>query len=388
MSRTDEITGGLKYRPPFLSEGKQWYITYYAFHPPTSKLKRIQIRLNHIKKIGPRRAYARALINQITEKLVSGWNPFIEASAPKAFYKMLDVIETYWNIQQKEAEDHSLRTYKSFLKFFKEYLSRKKFSKDLFVIHFGKREATDMMVELKQKPDISLRTYNNYLQFFTTLFNWMVQYNYVAENPFADLKKVPKKKIKKIRTTLTAAQRSQLVKFLEENDKNNYLVMCLMCYYCFIRPNEISLLKVKDIDLENQTIYISKDIAKNDTDSYRTIPNTMMPYLRKLKLDCPPDYYLFSMDKHQEFVPGKKRAEGREIARYWSDVIRPKLNWPMNLQFYSLKDTGITNMLVDGVAPNFVQGQADHSSLSITSIYAEKRNVVGQKEIRTLTSDF
>ena len=42
------------------------------------------------------------------------------------------------------------------------------------------------------------------------------------------------------------------------------------------------------------------------------------------------------------------------------------------LQFYSLKDSGITNMLGSGVPVSFVKQQADHSSLAMTSIYLGK----------------
>lgn len=62
----------------------------------------------------------------------------------------------------------------------------------------------------------------------------------------------------------------------------------------------------------------------------------------------------------------------RKFASYWSYVIRPSLGFPKELQFYSLKDTGITNMVNSGVPLTSVQQQADHSSLAITSIYIGK----------------
>ena len=46
--------------------------------------------------------------------------------------------------------------------------------------------------------------------------------------------------------------------------------------------------------------------------------------------------------------------------------------FPMELKFYSLKDSGITNMLGSGVPVSFVKQQADHSSLAMTSIYLGK----------------
>lgn len=388
MSVSKKITSLLQYIPPRLTEGVEWYVSYYAIYPATGKLRRVKIKINRIKSVAQRRAMAKKLINDITQKLVSGWNPFIEAEAPKSFHLIFNVFDTYLKIQSKESEEHSFRCYKSYIKYLKEYLIRNNYSKEMYVAQFDKNLASNIMLEIKESSKYSFRTYNNYLQFFTTLFNWMLQFNYITQNPFAFLKKIPKKLIKKKRVAMTEENRTQLRDLLVSEDNNNYFVMCLLCYYCFLRPNEISLLKVGDIDINKQVVYVSKEIAKNDTDSVRTIPNAMIDYVRKLDLNKPKNYYLFSMDVHQKFVPGIKRAEGREIARYWSDVVRVKLNWPMELQFYSLKDSGITNMLDDGIAPNFVQGQADHSSLTITSIYAVKRNAVAQEEIKTKSKEF
>lgn len=388
MSVSKKITSLLQYIPPRLTEGVEWYVSYYAIYPATGKLRRVKIKINRIKSIAQRRAMAKKLINDITQKLVSGWNPFIEAEAPKSFHLVFNVFDTYLKIQAKESEEHSYRCYKSYIKYLKEYLIRNNYSKEMYVAQFDKNLASNIMLEIKESSKYSFRTYNNYLQFFTTLFNWMLQFNYITQNPFAFLKKIPKKLIKKKRVALTEENRAQLRDFLISEGNNNYFVMCLLCYYCFLRPNEISLLKVGDIDINKQVVYVSKEIAKNDTDSVRTIPNAMIDYVKKLDLNQPKNNYLFSMDVHQKFVPGIKRAEGREIARYWSDVVRVKLDWPMELQFYSLKDSGITNMLDDGIAPNFVQGQADHSSLTITSIYAVKRNAVAQEEIKTKSKEF
>lgn len=376
----------LKFLPPTLSEGKVWYVSYYAIYPSTGKLRRVRIKLNRIKGIGARRSFAKKLINEINYKLTSGWNPFIDKEAPKSFYELFSVLDTYLNVRKKESEPNSYRGYKSYVKFLKDFLS-KNYSNKIYVNQFDTNIASKIMLHIKQNPKYSFRTYNNYLQSFTTIFNWMLEFAYITENPFDKIKKIPKKLIKKTRRTLTENERKQLRDFLTLENKN-YFVMCLLCYYCFLRPKEISLLRIKDIDVENQLVYVSEDIAKNDHSSIRTIPNAMISYVKDLDLNQSRDYYLFSFDKAQKFVPGIKIAEGREIARYWSDVVRRRLNWPMELQFYSLKDTGITNMLADGIAPNFVQGQADHSSLDMTSIYAAKRTTVSQEQIKNNSAAF
>ena len=61
------------------------------------------------------------------------------------------------------------------------------------------------------------------------------------------------------------------------------------------------------------------------------------------------------------------------MAKYWELVVRPALGFGLDLKFYSLKDTGITNMLQNGVPINLVQKQADHSSVAMTAIYVGKK---------------
>ena len=80
--------------------------------------------------------------------------------------------------------------------------------------------------------------------------------------------------------------------------------------------------------------------------------------------DKPGHYYLFSA----KFRPGPERKSEKNFRDYWSRKVRPALGWGLRYKFYSLKDTGITNMLrsCDVVS---VRDQARHSSILITDIY-------------------
>lgn len=229
--------------------------------------------------------------------------------------------------------------------------------------------AAALMLDIDMNPRISPRTYNNYLRFFRNLGNWMIQYNYISENPFSQIRKKERRLTRKVRRTLTDAEKRQLFDFLVARKRYDYLAMCLLCYYCLMRDKEILSLRVRDISIKEQLVRVGEDIAKNDHASWRTIPDEMVPWLLKLDLCAPGDCYLFSPGKDYTFIPGTERACERRIGRYWSDVIRPALGWGLDLQFYSLKDTGITDMATAGVPLNLVKEQADHSSLEMTGIY-------------------
>lgn len=79
------------------------------------------------------------------------------------------------------------------------------------------------------------------------------------------------------------------------------------------------------------------------------------------------DQYLFS----EGYRPGKRLLTTRDTGRTWSNM-RKALGLPDCYQFYSLKDTGITEMLEAGVPAKMVQELADHHSLEMTQKYVGK----------------
>lgn len=175
---------------------------------------------------------------------------------------------------------------------------------------------------------------------------------------------------------------TRLFTFLEKENPE-YLAICMLCYGCFMRPKEIALLRCKDIDLARQIVHVDASIAKNDNDSFRTIPDDILPVFQRLDLTNK-NAYLFGQHAHYDFSPGKQKICSRKIAAYWNNTIRKECAFPMDVQFYSLKDTGITNMLGNGIPISYVQQQADHSSVAMTAIYVGKK-AAADEELKKAT---
>lgn len=376
---------GIDYLPARLTEGREWYVSFYAKSPSTGKLRRKKIKLNKISAIKERRNMARRIIMEVNDKLSRGWNPFVE-DAPKSFHKLWDALKTYIDVQKKELEQASFKTYNSFVQRLKNTLTKMGYMENMFVYQFDKTLAASIMLQIKQDPKLSARTYNNYLFFYKSLFSWLLNFGYVSKNPFEGIKRMPKKLTKAHKELFTPEMRHDIEKYLKKENPR-YLVACMLCYYCFMRPKEISWFRVGDINFKTQTIRVWEDYAKNDKNSVRTIPDVMMPYLLDIDWNYPGDYFVFSRDEPGRFFAGKTHLEPEYFAKFWKKV-RNRFGWSKKVQFYNLKHTGITNMLADGVAPNFVQGQADHQSLEMTTIYAATHTPVSQEDIRKKTSAF
>lgn len=263
-----------------------------------------------------------------------------------------------------------MRSYRSYISMFKTWLKDKGLSEDAYVCAITYEVAMELMDDVDSRKEISPRTYNNYLMFFRLLFNWMIEHDFISDNPFDRIKRKPKKLTKKKRRILTDHELNMLFEYLGKNNPN-YLCMALLCYCCFLRPKEIVSLKCNDIDLIKQVVHIRSEIAKNDNDSFRTIPDVIVPILRNLELSNG-GLYLFSgsgSDTPYEFSPGRTQVCSRKIAKYWDTYVRPACGFNQDLQFYSLKDSGVTKMLTEKIPINLVQKQADHSSVAMTAIY-------------------
>lgn len=305
----------------------------------------------------------------LDQRLSLGWNPLLEAKAPRANARLFAAMDAFLKIKGKETEDNSMRSYRSFIKTFKAWLKGQGFTDDSFCCTVTKDVAFSFMDDVES--DLSAKTFNNYIAFYRTLFNWMAVKGYVDSNPFSDIAKKSRRLTKKKRRVLTDAELSRLWSYLQ-GVNTEYLIMCLICYCCFIRPKELVLLRCADIDIVHQVIHVKQEVAKNDNDSYRTIPDDLIPFLRRLDLSRP-DWYVFGQHEHSDFRPGPVKMCSRKIAQWWNLHVRTACKFGMDIQFYSLKDTGITNMIGEGTAINLVQQQADHSSLAMTAIYVGKK---------------
>lgn len=198
----------------------------------------------------------------------------------------------------------------------------------------------------------------------------MVDHNYLTNNP-AD--KIQKRKTgRKKREVLPSYLREEVFKYLTNTSKP-YLTLCLCVYFCFIRRTELTKLKVKHIDLVNNTIFIPDSISKNKKDGVVTIPKRLKTRIAKHIDRFNKDDFLFS----NNFIPGVEKLNPKKISDEWAKI-RASLGFANKYQFYSLKDTGITNLLLMGVPAKKVRDQARHHDIRITEAYIARNDKADQ----------
>jgi len=138
-----------------------------------------------------------------------------------------------------------------------------------------------------------------------------------------------------------------------------------LVYSSLIRPKEIATIKVKDINLTEKFVIIHAESAKNHKKRFSALSQQSIELITKLIAETKlkeNDFLILGKDK----IPMLSHSYGKT----W-DRMRKALKLPTEMQLYSLRDTGIYEMLKSGIDNLSVMQHADHSDLSITTIYAK-----------------
>lgn len=365
--KTKERKRAMTWTPPMVHRGKENYVDFYALDPDTGKMKRKKVMLDRLK--GKTRAtYARQVVEELTQKLMRGWNPWVEQKAGEQFVPWGEVVEHYRNYVVKLHNDsafreETMRDYLSRLKVLSEWEGMKKFN-IFFAYQIDGMVLAQFLDYILIDRGCSPQTYNNYVAWLRTFFGWMKTRRFIHDDPTDGLQQI-KRKREKNRTVIPENVLRQIKDFcMKENQ--HFLLACYLLYYMFVRPREMSLLRIRDFHLKSRTLMLYGSQTKNRNDAVVTLPDHIIHLMVELKVfDRPGGDFLFSDD----CKPGEKWRDSKQFRDYWNHHVRKALKLPPHYKFYSLKDTGITNMLRALADPISVRDQARHSSLLITNTY-------------------
>lgn len=378
-----------KYRPAALRTGKEWFVEYYVYRPDTRAMARKKIMLDHIKKVTERRAYASGLIRRLNAELEKGWNPFIAEENSKSYMLLTRVQDDFMKLNRKKFAQGDIReatilSYESYSKKLSEFIQKKKYS-EMYVYSFNKDFVIKFLDYIYDDLNLSSRTRDNYLKFMRLFSNYLVERGFIKVSAADSVTVLGKsKRVAKNRTVVPADTMKKVSEFLEKNNKN-FLLASQILYFCMIRPKEMTHIKISHIDLERSVIFIPGETAKNYKDAVVTIPESLNTLIREMGLlDNPNDYYLFS----HGFKPGTDRIRETLFSKYWDRYVRKALNLPLSVKFYSLKDTGITDMIRKYNDPLLARDQARHHDLSITNMYTPSDTMQGNERIKKDNSKF
>lgn len=340
-----------------------WSIEYHAIDPSTGKLKRHAVKLNVLRKryahVADFKQHVARICVQINGQLAGGWTPFGESRNARMLMPVRMVADTYIKEKESELRPDTMRSYKSFRNVFTDWVDRE--CKDLPIGSFGRLLAVRFMDDLFA-GGLRGRSFNNRLKQGRAFFSWCVEKCYAKENPFASIK--AKREDPKKRIPVPPDARQRITDYLKDRNPG-MLTLYQLVFDSLIRPMEAWRLTVGHVHLAEGYIRISEDISKTHYSRIATLTPDLVERLRVMTDGHGPEEYLFG----PRYSPGQKHIRYQNFREDW-DRVRTELQLPAEMQLYSLRDTGINEMLKSGIDALTVLQHADHHDLSITTRYA------------------
>jgi integrase len=372
---------------------KKWFVYFSFRNPADNKMKRFRVFEGfgtlYTKK--ERYEHAEKLIQEYSEKLQQGWNPFYEDRTGAIYDDNLRYASTIRIFKTARSGNKSFNYYSNLFlpevsgmadKTYKNYVSKYRiFDGWLIKNGYGGNDLTTVTPEIVQQffyflindEKLAKITITKYKHMLERFFTWCVKKKYIRVSPMQDIPTTSRKNDNAPRP-INEADINKLVLAIKEKDRQLWLTIQLE-YYCFLRPGlEIRLSKVGWFDLARGVINIPGEVVKTYENKIVIIPKQFREHLLnewKLHL-LPGDYYLIGKNG----IPGPVPV-GSNNLRNRFNVIRDSLNLPKTYKLYSWKHTGNARAADAGIPAYHRQKQNGHASMRSLEEYL--KNKIGWK---------
>ena len=362
------------------------YVEYYILDPIIDNMVRKRLLLNRLVKRIPKKRdrllAAQQIADNLNAKLRGGWSPLHETEDVRLYTRLADLQSKFLAAKNAEGcRPTTLVQYKSVIDLWLRWCEDNGMA-DRYSGTYLRAHAVRYMDAVLEQGHRH-RSYNNTMKVMKAFFAWAVEHLYARENPFTGFK--PLKKEPKIRILVPPEVRKKITEhYAKQRPAMN--IVCQLVYSSAIRPAEINKIQLKHIRLDKHYIVIPSDNAKNHKERYATLTHSLVGMLSGvLAKHKNPDFYLFGNNK--DLFPDKEPITKSYFHKSW-ERMRRAVGLPLEMQLYSLRDTGLTDLLHAGVDQLTVQHHADHSSLDIQNIYTDHFDAGLNEKIYNLAPDF
>lgn len=342
-------------------------VEYYIAEPQSGKMIRKRIRLTRLTKRLPTRRLriiaAQEVADSVNAKLRGGWTPLHESDDGRLYTTLPDLRDKFLAAKESEGcRPTTLTQYGSvidiWLRWCKDNGMGTKYS-GTFLRPCAVRYMDDVLAQGNRH-----RTYNNTLKVMRSFWQWALEHCYSKENPFMGFKTL--KKEQKIRILVPPEARRKVAEHYAKF-RPSMNIVCQLVYSSAIRPAEILNIKLCHVHLDCHYIVIPGENAKNHKERYATLTPELVRLLTPVTQRYT-DGGLYLFGRNEDLLPDVKPVNKSYFQKSW-ERMRRATGLPKEMQLYSLRDTGLTDLLHAGVDQLTVQHHADHSSLAIQNIY-------------------
>lgn len=376
----------VSYSLPRFHKGKNPYVDFYQVDPRTLRMRRKKFPLRGVRDAVLLEQRAADLVALLTELLHSGWNVWDDATRVSAGpWRRAEI--SWENLARTYRKEMSclcsrgilklstLETYFSYFGCFEEFL-RFRLPRVRCAGDLDRGLLVEFLDYLFFEQRLSARTRNNYLTWFRTFVTFLLDKGYTSSNFTQGVRKL--REAPKFREQMSADELRRICGYLREKDPW-FLLACMFEYYTFIRPEELCSVRLGDIYLREQKVYLSGRNTKNRRDGMVGLNRRTIDLMLDLGVfDFPDSYFLFGTCR---FRPGPTRKRGAIFRNRWV-LLRGELDLPPCYQFYSLKDTGIRD-LANARGIIVARDQARHADVRTTNRYLKGLDLTVHEETKT-----
>jgi integrase/recombinase XerD len=376
----------LSYREPVLKDRngditKRWYVEFYLENEQGKLERKQEFIPSTIKSRGERYEYGNSLMDTIKEILKSGEIEAArlkkkEAEGPRI--KLLDALTEIQDYIKKFLSHRSWQSYKHGCDSLSTWLINKRLH-DIYCDEYSDILAARFLKEQFMSKNIKAKTYNNYMQYQKTIFSKFKEFRYIKSNPYEGMKSLPKTDPEII--IWSKQHRDILSKYLQAKKPDLYLAV-LLVFQCFMRPQEIIRVRIKDLHLKNGVLLVPGKIGKNKRTKPVTLTDKLVELLLPIVRKAEPEWYLVG----KNLKPSPEPIHRNTLTSHFSRA-RKACKLPEELKLYSFKHTGNSLMLENGVDLATLRDQNRHATTSQTDIYIKRLNLKASESIKNLAAD-
>lgn len=381
LKKDDEYT-----IPIIKTSGNRTYIEFYfngVRYRPTFELNRIKNQKEKEKEF----IRVRSRIEQL---LHEGWNPeedVVEDTIEETKTEFRHALEFAYEKLKKGKRETTLNNYKTF---YNTILKSSKFGilGQLYVTDIKRRDIIDILESLQEENGLTDIMRNRVLKLIKQLFDKMVEYE-ICEHNVAD-------KIKLIKEDKPVIQipTNEEVNMIKDHLKNKMPNLWDYVFFLFqtgIRPNEISNLQLKMIDIKKRVITIPKEISKTNKERKAPIDQPVYEWLLTKQIDkYDREFYLFGSGRTERYKHLKMgendisisalRLKRFSVTDAWKRLVKDELG--INVNMYSFKHLRANKefMLTNDLSQAKVL--FGHSKVETTQIYANQQNEIMLEKLK------
>lgn len=375
---------------------KNWFVEYSLRDPYTGEMKRFReySGFSKLDSAEERYRYGERIIRELSDKIASGWSPFVRQKGTYVDNILMDNVARRWGNEREDVinirkhlsdflelkkasvSKKSFQTYQSKMRIFCEWAEHHGVD-ELHVSRITTGHIQDFLRSIANESGLSRLTMQKYAQILHAFFDYLMKdMGYIGANPVVGIPKLGKV-VDEAPKPISDDDRRLLMAAMRKYDRQLWIV-CQLQYYCAIRPGECRLLKVGDLDFDGETIRVPKDVSKNREGETVVMPAQLVRRLKKEGYaDAERGLYLFSASGK----PGD-RPLGKNYFRNHFNLLRDKLGLSPDYKLYSFKYTGGVALVNAGIDTWELQRHFRHKSIDTTEHYLRKNFAVKSDKIK------